>query len=654
MSVPDISGNGQNIQRFMKFLQIAAAVFAATSLLSVDASAAKMAFTLADKNMSRATFGTQKMETYNVAVRLNDPTFVGCKVVGVRVPLPQTSNINGTKAFLTKELAKGVPGDTKANNPDICEIEASYAGGYLEATFAEPYVITDEPFYAGYTFTVTGQDAYANSPVVGTTQSNADGFYLMTSRTYLKWKAYSESRNFTSALEVILEGDFASNSVSASYTHVLPLSAGKVINLPVTLTNHGSEQIKNVGYSYKLTSKADGKVVEGKGVTTFNPVLDLTFGATANVELEIDATETTVGAWVIDLTLDQVNGQDNPDTAKSFTAEEELLEYVPQKRVLMEEYTGFWCGNCPRGFAAMEHLKKKYPYNFIAMAYHEGDQLQHVPNASFPNAANSFPGCYLDRSTDLIDPYAGSTRSGFGIENDLIKLMNSFAPVDVTVKASMDENGVIDVTCNTNFVNRIDGQPRVAYYLVANRLREKVADGAEPTWLQHNYFSGNSTASWAIPEMEQFCNGPSIMGDLEWNDIIVMYSNVLGEPSSIPADYELNAWNESKFEFNTNNCRSVPNRYSAGNQNYILNHDWLNVVAVVVDARTNTVINSAECRVTTSGVGEISDATEATVVDTVWYNLGGSRVDNPTDGIFIKVTVFSDGRRVSEKVALGK
>ena len=49
--------------------------------------------------------------------------------------------------------------------------------------------------------------------------------------------------------------------------------------------------------------------------------------------------------------------------------------YFP-RRIVMEEATGTWCGWCPRGMMTIEQMKKKYPDNFIAIAIHNGDEMQ--------------------------------------------------------------------------------------------------------------------------------------------------------------------------------------------------------------------------------------------------------------------------------------
>ena len=43
------------------------------------------------------------------------------------------------------------------------------------------------------------------------------------------------------------------------------------------------------------------------------------------------------------------------------------------RKVVMEEGTGTWCGYCPEGMATILRMKEKYPDNFIAVAIHDDD-----------------------------------------------------------------------------------------------------------------------------------------------------------------------------------------------------------------------------------------------------------------------------------------
>src|SRR5437868_4663852 len=65
-----------------------------------------------------------------------------------------------------------------------------------------------------------------------------------------------------------------------------------------------------------------------------------------------------------------------------------LLSVVPSeravaqnRRILIEEYTGYWCGFCVRGALGIELLKKRFPGQVLAVSLHGGGQGEPMENA---------------------------------------------------------------------------------------------------------------------------------------------------------------------------------------------------------------------------------------------------------------------------------
>lgn len=51
------------------------------------------------------------------------------------------------------------------------------------------------------------------------------------------------------------------------------------------------------------------------------------------------------------------------------------VNFIPAHRILLEEGTGMWCGYCPLGMLATEHLNELYPDTVIAVTVHHDDVL---------------------------------------------------------------------------------------------------------------------------------------------------------------------------------------------------------------------------------------------------------------------------------------
>lgn len=72
------------------------------------------------------------------------------------------------------------------------------------------------------------------------------------------------------------------------------------------------------------------------------------------------------------------------------------------RRIVCEEYTGTWCGWCPKGIVGLEMMKGLYPDRFIAISVHGGDQLEidgesDYSYSEFIKSIAGAPYCRLDR-----------------------------------------------------------------------------------------------------------------------------------------------------------------------------------------------------------------------------------------------------------------
>ncbi len=95
-----------------------------------------------------------------------------------------------------------------------------------------------------------------------------------------------------------------------------------------------------------------------------------------------------------------------------------------ERKVVIEEATGLWCGYCPRGIVAMDYVSETYPDDFIGIAVHQGDALNNgtyysglfdaYGNFGFPSAwinrtvgcgvsKTSFEGSYKEQKAILTD-----------------------------------------------------------------------------------------------------------------------------------------------------------------------------------------------------------------------------------------------------------
>ncbi len=576
-------------------------------------------------------FGTQRADNYDVAIHVKNPSIVGSKVKRVRVPMDASVNAEDISVWLSSELKV----EKKVNVPDIASVSASVSNGWIDVEFPEPYQITDNGVYVGYSFKVPEiASEVAKNPIkVYSNNDDPEGLYIHTSKKYLSWKSHSADAMSVSAIEVILDGDF--HNGDASITALSSQDVDKEdesFQFPVTFTSFGSKPIESLDFVYSFNGGA-----EEHEIITYDPAYDAQFGVSSTINVKLKNNGVT-GNNVLKLRLDAINGEKNLNKDNAVESRIYVFDLLPVKRPLFEEYTGLWCGFCVRGYAALEYMRAKYPDDFIGVSIHGDDEMQTLKNDQMPGRVPGYPGSWTDR-TYSCDPYFGRANMGnFGTERDWLAQREVFCPVKLDVDASVDDENprLIRATATAAFIRSLTHDARILFYLIGDGL-------SNPRWNQHNYYTSKD-APMQLHEMDQFTqDGKANVRGLVFNDILVMASDTKGIEGSLPPYAEVVAEQPYSYDFSFD----LDKAYSL--RNHDLSHaPSYRVVAAVVDTETGQILNAARCDVSGySAVGSVE--ADAKPVKTEYYDMTGNRVCRPS-GIVIKVTRYSDGTVRSSKV----
>ena len=172
------------------------------------------------------------------------------------------------------------------------------------------------------------------------------------------------------------------------------------------------------------------------------------------------------------------------------------------RRVMLEEMTGAWCGWCVRGALAIKQLDEKYPGQVVAVAIHgplanaepmataQGDSLI-TGKGSADGAIAGYPDGWTARSGSKWDVDPGSwidTLNGTGVVDNLVG-----KPTDVAVTVSGVNfdlaSQTVTATVTAKFITAQSGDLRFNLYVVEDSIVGQ--DG--PYWDQHNYYWHNAT-----------------------------------------------------------------------------------------------------------------------------------------------------------------
>lgn len=607
-----------------KLSTLSAAAVLAMAGFSANAAEVEFSYTYGAEDFENV--GTTKAETYDVAIRITDPSLVGSKIKAFNVPIPETDLISNISVWASKALTL----DKKVNVPDIASFEASAENGAISFTFPEMIEIPEGGLYVGYTFTVDSKDDLTAHPVTVAGKPCEDGLYMHTTRTYLKWKAYSSTLGASSAITVTLDGDFQANALGVMSVTDPFATPGETATLKTTLVNHGAEPVSSIEYT--VGGIGDDTVLK----YSFEEPVSLSFGQSFVADLPFVA-PTVCDEYPLDFKLTKVNGDDNKDISNSGNALLLVLTEVPVHKPLMEEYTGLWCGYCPRGFAGLERMNNLYPDDFVAISYHNADAMERT--SAFPSSIPGFPAGWIDRLYSVDAYYGDDYDSFFGIEPFWLNIKNQFTPAVVNGSAEEAEDGSITVKSDIMFAKSVNGSYKVAYVIVADGLYDE-------SWGQANNFAGQKPSNF-VPEMEKFCKGGRSYYGLVFDDVYAAGSNLFGEASSLIENVEKDKVYTHEYSF------AADAGMSTQKYNLFLNAKELHAVIILLD-ENGAVVNTNKVPVFghKSGVNAVENGNAE--VSAEYFDLSGRSVANPSNGIFVKVATLEDGSKVTTKVVLGK
>ncbi len=610
-----------------------------SAMLSAMAAEGTITFTYAGDDCGY--WGKGKSEIYDAAIRIQDPALVGKKITGIRAVLNAYEGIESTSLWLTKELTLEKIDGVKVTVPDVCAVEVApeqttIAGlddtfGQLSATLAEPYVLTEEGIYVGYSLTVpavekgealTPKQQY---PLLLSSCNNPNSLYVRASKDFLKWVAYNDKLGAAAMIYVSIEGEFDEYSVGIQSLATAYAGVNEDFALKAKISTPGLQDVSSLGYTYTLGGKSFEKTL------TFDTPIAADFVNSTSVELPIEAVS-ELGEYTIDLTINQVNGNANANPAPSATCSLTVLPFVPQHRPLLEEFTGTWCGWCTRGYIALELLNEIYGDNVVLAAYHNGDPME--VTGKFPVGVSGFPSSTLNRN-GISDPYYGTYNDGFGMKLNVEESMETVVPADIQVKAVWANEEMTEIKVESSatfFEDTKNAGYKVGYLLINNGIKGEGGD-----WPQSNYYSSYA-GQYDGTELEVLTTWPSKVTDLVFNDVVVDVTGMMGVAGAVPSDVSFNVPYDAEYSFNIASNKVIQDK----NQLY---------VAAFIINRDGTILNANKAKVT-EGTAVKGLENAAVEVSAEYYNLSGVRVANPQQGIYVKVAKMADGSIRTSKVAI--
>lgn len=569
-------------------------------------------------NESRTTFGNWKPQTYDVAIHLQNDALTGSHIDEITFPVRKITGTSGYKVWLTSQLRV----ENNVNAPDIVCIDVTPTKtGNCTVTLPKPYLIPAEGVYVGYSVTIDKESTTNGGPVTTISEVKESGMYIHMSRNLLKWEDLSNDAGMSAVIDVTVSGsNIADNAAAPVAGGNVFVKTGDAIAVTQEFVNHGAAGIQTLDVEYEFNGQTYTKHITSK--------VKAQFGLSTYASFTLPAIS-EAGNYSLTMRVLKVNGQDNMDQAPVAATPVVVLNTVPTKRTLLEEYTGTWCGWCTRGLVALELLKENYADDFVTISYHNSDPMEIT--TSFPSPVAGFPNAWMDRGME-IDPYGGSPYDDSHFSTlDILQWRNAmFANADISLTAELSEaEDEVNVTASVTFPYSDDNANYALEYVL---VEDGMTGPAGTDWDQNNYYAGDNPES---DDLKPLGAMPDVISNMVFNDVAIGMSEMGGIEESIPQSVKADVPVVHTYTFYPDYC------YNTAWEPIVQDKQQLYVVAMLIDKNDGTVVNAMKVKVTPASTVGIQTVTPAPDEPAVFYNLQGQRVNKTQKGV-----VIVNGRKI--------
>lgn len=572
-------------------------------------------------------YGLGQAGTIQAAIEIPAETaekFAGAKVTGMRIGFGAATK-NDVTLFLSQNL-RGNPSYTQ-------EVTLEKQNGWNTVIFDTPYEITDRTFYAGYWYAGCKQGEYPIG-VDGELTSITLGDYIAVGNNWEHVGAMFGNM----CIQIMIEGDNLPENAVAVTDLSLPfiVKPEEEFTASARIINQGTKAVREITPQVYI----DGEPVEEIQVEITPPTLSpgssglLTvkglsaYSESSNLELKVSVTS--------------VNGtpDDSPEdnTAIGHLA---VTKQTYSRNMVVEEWTGAWCGFCVRGIVGMNYMRETYGNDgFIGIAVHGQDRMQVSSYLPFLEkwATIGYPGAIINRSI-VTDPNQQDLESYYRV----LASSPTYARIEtLTAQYSSEAQGNLEVNAGVSFAAPMEnGDYRLAFVITEDHV------GPYP---QTNYYSGGAYG---------------VMGGWEkrsdpfywfFDEVARDITDCFGIEGSIPSSLE--SGTEASYSV------SLP-------LTNISDLSACTLVALIIDGDSGEIINAEKMSLYETGVEEIEDglvsilsmpgaieirgAYDNCEVFTVDGKLASSssstRIELPA-GVYVAKVTCADGRTVVKKVVV--
>ena len=456
--------------------------------------------------------GTQALETYWVAIQVpaTESLTQGKTIKALRIAL--------AGAPCMKDLHIWIAEQELPNSEEDCVVDIPVTNildkEFIEVELPTPYVIPSKTIYIGYTVTVIESSSDSNYPILFTYGDNS--MWIRTTQIMPSW---GEQTNFGPPfIQALLDGEFPHNAVAVntSFLDIFALPEGTA-EAEITLVSKGLGTISSIGY---IVGDANADSEEKQ--IDIEPFEGMNAQTVVRIPVKADAQPGRTPRYV---TITKVNGVDNVIEGASAEGYMVTLSKAVERRTVVEEFTGTWCGWCPKGITGMEKVKEQFGDKAITIVVHSNDPMA----IDYGAEPGSYPMAYVDRGVPA-DPFFGIIDKDLGILDLVADRNKVLAEASVSLQQpTLTKSGAITFKTNVtfNYDNR-KAPYAMGYVLLADGLT-----GSGKSWAQNNSYSGNQ--DWAdYPSLKTWIDAAEYV-PMTYNDVAVSAKGMDAQGGGIAA-----------------------------------------------------------------------------------------------------------------------
>ncbi|MES2565626.1 MAG: T9SS type A sorting domain-containing protein [Bacteroidota bacterium] len=294
-----------------------------------------------------------------------------------------------------------------------------------------------------------------------------------------------------------------------------------------------------------------------------------------------------------------INGQmDQVKTDDTITGSITVSSSVPPKKVLLEEFTGAWCGWCPDSYTTLKSVVNTNT-NVIAASIHDNDNMSTAEgNTLIADYTTTFPSATIDQYYFSPNEKTSLPRENWNTYIAQRLAMKTPATVTVTNISYNSMTRQIDATVSTTFLGDVKGDYRLNLYIKENNVYGPVNDNTDNQWNQHSYLFNIGSSPYY--QMGTYLNpSTNILNTSEYthqNVVNNIADGAYGSAGIIPSNATTNGLTFSKtYTYTLPSPTGGEFRYNADNI-YLIG----TLSEYSADIKNRSILNAAEVKLTSN------------------------------------------------------